>query len=392
MEEKDVNEKNILTSPLPENSPLNIDIADQEKSNKECKLEGSKFNEKLQIEATDLIPRLTKICTLLAVFTLFELLGGVYSGSIAILTISCQLFTDFLKTLISMISLYIIEKPANEEKTYGYHRSEVIGSISSFLIIYVLTIWLILNSIKEFFSPTYIDGASMILFSLCGLVINVYMRYLQVFNPVPDANDGTFLNNFKNDAELNTPLLEDYLGDANKDNIAENLIEKKQEKMEHIKNIHLLCDIFQSTFIIFSSVIIYYFEDKHFWVRIFDSFCAWSFGFIILIITVPITKDCIDILMEGAPKDIDIKKLNEELKNVVGVINVHDLHIWCVSFDRPSISLHILSDSPQKSLEGAMKVCKKFGIRHSTIQVEDNTQARRLSFVKCEHESDNGIH
>ncbi|MCQ2821160.1 MAG: hypothetical protein MJ252_28200 [archaeon] len=68
------------------------------------------------------------------------------------------------------------------------------------------------------------------------------------------------------------------------------------------------------------------------------------------------------------------------------------MHIWCVSIGRPCISLHILSDSPQKTLEQATIVCKKHGIFHSTIQVEDSTQIKRLSYIKCTHYDDNDIH
>ena len=63
-----------------------------------------------------------------------------------------------------------------------------------------------------------------------------------------------------------------------------------------------------------------------------------------------------------------------------------------ISIGRASISLHMLSDSPQKSLEQATLVCKKYGIHHITIQVEDNTQIKRLSNIKCTHEGDNDIH
>ena len=90
--------------------------------------------------------------------------------------------------------------------------------------------------------------------------------------------------------------------------------------------------------------------------------------------------------------DINAEKLYNELLKVVGVVNVHDIHIWCVSIGRPCISLHIFSDSPQKSLEQATLLCKKYGIYHTTIQVEDNTQIKRISYIKCTHYDDNDIH
>lgn len=388
MREED-EEKLILNEP---NSQEPI-MGNKQNDKKECKLGASKYYNKLKDEASNIISRQIKICLLLSLFTAFEFLGGVYSGSIAILTIACHLFTDLLKDSISMISLLIIEQPANNIMTYGYHRSEIIGSLSSFLIIWIIVIWLIIHSIKEINLPVLLRGKSMVLFSFCGLVITVFMRYVQYFNPIPDSDDGKFLNNFKEDKELETPLLENYLGfEVQKDNMPEKINETRKNVIEKRYNIHLICDLVQSGIIIIVSVIYNFFHINHPWVIVLDAFCVWTYAIIVLITTIPTAKDCIYILMEAAPFDLDINILYNELLNVSGVINVHDLHIWCMSFDRFSISLHILSDSPQKSLEGATRICKKYGIYHSTIQVENNKEGRRLSFMRCQHEFENGVH
>ena len=168
--------------------------------------------------------------------------------------------------------------------------------------------------------------------------------------------------------------------------------QKEIKNMQNKENIHLICDITQSALTIIASIFIYFFQARHPSVRLIDDFCGFSFMIIMLILSVPITKECIDILMEAAPRDINIKSLYHELKEVNGAINVHDVHLWSISIGRPCISLHILSDYPQKSLEGATRVCKKYGINHCTIQVEDNTQRRRLSYEGCEQELDNNIH
>jgi len=116
------------------------------------------------------------------------------------------------------------------------------------------------------------------------------------------------------------------------------------------------------------------------------------FCIIVLCTTIPVTRDCLNVLMEASPKEIDIKALTDELSKVVGVVDIHDIHIWCISANKPSISLHILSKTPQKTLEQATMACKKFGVYHITIQVEDFTQRRRPSFLQCNHQVDNTIH
>lgn len=148
----------------------------------------------------------------------------------------------------------------------------------------------------------------------------------------------------------------------------------------------------QSIGVIIAATIIYIFQDTHPGIVVVDPICTFLFCIIVLWTTVPITKDCLNVLMESSPKFIDIKALTDELVNVVGVIDIHDVHIWCISIGKPSISLHILSKSPQKTLEQATMVCQKYGIYHITIQVEDFTQTRRPSFKQCNHIVDNSIH
>ena len=96
--------------------------------------------------------------------------------------------------------------------------------------------------------------------------------------------------------------------------------------------------------------------------------------------------------MEASPKEINIESLTKELIKVNGVVDIHDIHVWCISVGKASISLHILSKTPQKTLEQATLICQKFGIFHTTIQVEDFTQRRRPSFIQCNHHVDNSIH
>jgi len=148
----------------------------------------------------------------------------------------------------------------------------------------------------------------------------------------------------------------------------------------------------QSVGVIIAAVIIYFFQDTHPGIVIVDPICTFVFCIIVLCTTIPITKDCLNVLMEASPKEIDIKALTDELVKVVGVVDIHDVHLWCISVGKPSISLHILSKTPQKTLEQASIICKKFGIYHITIQVEDFTQVRRPSFVHCNHTLDNAIH
>ena len=315
-----------------------------------------------------------------------EFVGGYIAGSLAIMSDAAHLLSDLAGFLISMFSLFIASRPANKSLTYGYHRSEVIGALSSILIIWVLTAWLITEAIDRIFHPQQIIGLIMIGIASCGLLFNIIMSQVLSYSPVPNAMEGQTMQDVKNqeaDPEegLETPLL----GEGNEKNDDDNPVIRAAY-------IHILGDMIQSFGVLLAACIIYFFQDTHPGIRIVDPICTFIFAIIVLCTTVPVSKQCLNGLMEAAPENIDAPKLYEELKKVVGVINVHDIHIWCISVGRPSISLHMLSDTPQKSLEQATLICKKYGINHITIQVEDNTQIKRLSYIRCTHEGDNHIH
>ena len=364
------------------------------KDNNNCR----NYHDRIAEMTKNILSRLIKISIVLSIFTGIEFIGSYFSNSIGVLTICAILLTDLIKFIITIISIIIIQNPANEIMTYGYFRSEIIASLSSMLIVLVLSIWICTNSIKQMTVPRHMDGKLMIIYSFVGIFFNIVVRYIKGLGPVPDVDEGKFLNNFNKEKEmennLNAPLLEEYIGLQDKESKNEIILEEKMMRMkltkiQHRELIHLLCDMSQCILVLLSSFLIYYWDTAlHPYIKIWDDLCGITFLIIMLIISWPIGIDCIDILMEAAPSDIDIKTLCKEIETVPGVINIHDIHFWSLSFGRPCITMHIFTDMPQKSLEGANKICKKYGIKHCTIQVEDKNEARRLSFLKCDESND----
>lgn len=359
------------------------------KEDLEVHFKHSDFQEKIREENKAAISKLVKICCFCFTFMTIEFIGGYIAGSLAVMTDAAHLLSDLAGFLISMFSLFIATRPANPSLTYGYHRSEVIGALSSILIIWVLTIWLITEAIDRIFHPREIVGLVMMGIATCGLIFNIIMSQVLAYNPVPNAMEGKGIKDYNENEiqeDLQSPLLEgeEYNEDEKNKTDANPVIRAAY--------IHIIGDMIQSLGVLIAAVTIYLLQDTHPGIRIFDPICTFIFAIIVLCTTIPVSSDCLNVLMEAAPKNIDIKRLYYELQKVVGVVNVHDIHIWNISIGRPSISLHILSDLPQKTLEQATLLCKKYGIHHCTIQVEDNTQIKRLSFIACDHEHENDIH
>ena len=140
-----------------------------------------------------------------------EFIGGYIAGSLAVMTDAAHLLSDLAGFLISMFSLFIATRPANPSLTYGYHRSEVIGALSSILIIWVLTIWLITEAIDRIFHPREIIGLVMMGIATCGLIFNIIMSQVLAYNPVPNAMEGKGIKDYNENEiqeDLQSPLLE----------------------------------------------------------------------------------------------------------------------------------------------------------------------------------------
>lgn len=89
------------------------------------------------------------------------------------------------------------------------------------------------------------------------------------------------------------------------------------------------------------------------------------------------------VIMEGTPVGIVINEFEDELNNVEGIVEIHDLHIWSLSVGKPALSAHIVSNNPGVTLREGTKLCRRYGIYHSTIQIEDFSDKNHASFIKC---------
>ncbi len=126
-------------------------------------------------------------------------------------------------------------------------------------------------------------------------------------------------------------------------------------------------DLLNSVGVIIASLIIYFYEEA----TIADPICTYIFSVIVVYQSLPIIKECLHVLMEGSPMDYDIEKVEKAFKNIQGVREVHDVHIWSISNGVHSLSAHIRSDTPLETLKKATEMCQtEFKITHTTIQVE----------------------
>jgi zinc transporter 2 len=395
----------------------------------------------------DTLKKLWIVSLLCLTFMTIEVIGGYIANSIAIMSDAAHLLSDFLGFIISIVSIYISRRGATHEMSFGYHRAEVIGALVSVCLIWGLTIWLLYEASLRIIYVHKVDGLIMLITAMIGFIFNIVMGLVLAFQGIDhnlhhhhhDENEledhynmphstlrrtfsmikdrktvdklprlkramtaypldtSTSLRSPRNldkkvkERRISNAELRDESKEHEHDEHGHEEPENHDENHNHSmfgqgKNvnlraalIHVLGDAVQNLGVIIAGIIIFIWPD----LSIADAICTFVFSIIVVWTTIRILRDCIAVLMEGSPVDIDVENLMEELANIKGVVQVHDLHVWSLSLGKLSLSCHLISKTPNISLKKARKHIKnKYKITHATIQVELESD----KVEECEHD------
>ena len=328
------------------------------------------------------IRKLIWVCVICTIFMIIEIIGGYLANSIAIMSDAAHLLSDLLGFLISIISIYISRKVAKNNMSYGYHRAEIIGALVSIVLIWALTLWLLYEATLRIITPPVVDGFIMIIVSIIGFTFNVIMGIVLAKSGVAHSHG---LKKCDHDHDHEHEHEHDHEHEHEHEHNSDEEIRLHTEDENENKNsnvnlrasfIHILGDALQNIGVFIAGIIIYFLPRY----SIADPICTYIFSIIVGFTTINILKDCIFVLMEGSPVDIDIEELESDLREIKGVKEIHDLHVWSLSIGKTSLSCHICCDNPQKTLKKAKKMIqKKYKIDHITIQVEENNNMNQLS-------------
>ena len=328
------------------------------------------------------IRKLIWVCVICTIFMIIEIIGGYLANSIAIMSDAAHLLSDLLGFLISIISIYISRKVAKNNMSYGYHRAEIIGALVSIVLIWALTLWLLYEATLRIITPPLVDGFIMIIVSIIGFSFNVIMGIVLAKSGVAHSH-GLKKCDHDHDHDHEHEHEHDHEHDHEHEHNSDEEIRLHTEDENKNSNvnlrasfIHILGDALQNIGVFIAGIIIYFLPRY----SIADPICTYIFSIIVGFTTINILKDCIFVLMEGSPVDIDIEELESDLREIKGVKEIHDLHVWSLSIGKTSLSCHICCDNPQKTLKKAKKMIqKKYKIDHITIQVEENNNMNQLS-------------
>ncbi|GFG39249.1 hypothetical protein Cfor_00725 [Coptotermes formosanus] len=343
----------VLSDPELIDRPLNGSITSQQcRDSLTATIVGEHCHQLVPITVDRRARRKLIIASVLCVFFMIgEVIGGYLSSSLAIATDAAHLLTDFASFMISLFALWVGPRPATRIMSFGWHRAEVLGALTSVLLIWVVTGILVYLAVQRVVTRDFeIESLSMLITSGVGLIVNLVM--------------GLTLHQH-----------------GHSHSSSQNHVENQVESRSHRQNInvraafiHVLGDFIQS-FGVFVAALVIYFEPT--WILV-DPICTFLFSVLVLITTFAIIKDTMMVLMEGLPKGMDFTQVMDTFLNIPGVVRVHNLRIWALSMDKTAISAHLAISpgaSPQKVLQQASHdIRSQFHFYEMTLQVEEFDQ------------------
>lgn len=261
-------------------------------------------------------------------FVVIEAGAGYFSNSLALLTDAAHNLTDVIALALSWFAIRLTTQPANAQKTYGYHRAGILVALLNSTTLVIISIGIFYEAYRRFVSPPDVQSGILIGVGLLAVVINLVTALL--------VHRGS-----ESDLNLRSAF------------------------------VHLMGDVISTVGAVIAGVIIYFTGAN--WL---DPFVSILIGFLILYNAWGILRDAIDILLESTPRDVDIKKMVNEITKVDGVLGVHDLHVWSLTQNLRTMSAHILTEdisvSAGSRIQGEINelVYHRYNIAHATLQLE----------------------
>lgn len=262
---------------------------------------------------------------LTSTFLMIEVIGGLLTQSLALLSDAAHMFTDTAALAIALAAIQIAKRPADRKRTFGYHRFEILAAAFNAMLLFVVAFYILYEAWQRISQPAEIQSAGMLGIAVIGLVINVLAMYLLVGGQKDSLNvKGAYLE-----------VLSDAVG---------------------------------SVGVIIGALVIMFTG----WLWI-DSIIAVAIGFWILPRTWVLLRDSLNILLEGVPANVDLDKISADLKQLDGVDDVHDLHVWALTSGKSSLTAHLViptHDMQQVLHEARELLAHDYQLHHVTIQCE----------------------
>lgn len=259
---------------------------------------------------------------------LIEIVFAYLSNSLALMADGIHMLTDVASLGMTYFAFQMSQRPATQEKTFGYYRIEILSAFFNGIFLAVLSCGIIWQALERLREPSSINVRQMLVVAVIGLLVNLISGAILLKGDHDNLNlRGAFL--------------------------------------------HVMGDAFASVGTIVAGLLILQFG----WM-VADPIASIAISLIIIYSSYSLINETVHIILQGAPKNLDTKKIEERLSQLEGVRSVHHLHVWSLSSDVVILSVHLVEASV--SHEGLLVLAKKllhdeFKISHCTIQIESES-------------------
>jgi len=261
-----------------------------------------------------------------------EVVGSMLTGSLALASVASHMFTHFFALAISFTAILIACKEPCHHRTFGYYRAEILAALFNSIFLFAVTAYIFYEGVVRLLNPQPVLGFEMFLVALAGLAANGLSILI-------------LRNSMRNDLNVRGAFL------------------------------HMFADTASSVVIIIGAIIVtytgWYFIDPLLGIGISILIFVWAFGLL---------KDSINVLLETAPKGINIEIVSAAIKeSEPEIVSINDMHIWEITSGMYSLTAHIEADLTNENLKEIIaRINKlledKFSIGHATLQIEPKVQ------------------
>ncbi len=261
-------------------------------------------------------------------FAIFEFVGGIFTGSVAIVSDAVHDMGDAASIGVSYVLEKKSKKQPDEKYTYGYARYSVVGSVITTLILLVGSVMVAYNAVVKMIDPTDVNYNGMIVFAVVGVVVNFCAAFF--------TREGGSLNQ----KAVNLHMLEDVLGWV----------------------------------VVLLGAIVMRFTDF----VIIDPIMSIGVAIFILINAIKNLKEALDLFLEKTPRGIDVKEIKEHILKIEGVLGVHHVHIWSMDGQNNYATMHVVTNAHFPTIkERVREELSEYGIFHATLELEEENERCR---------------
>ncbi len=266
------------------------------------------------------------VLVLTTTFLVAEVVGGLISGSLALLADAGHMLSDSFSLGVALFAAWLAGQPGGPSRTFGYRRAEILAALFNGVTLVAISIWIFIEAGMRFTDPPEVEAGLMLGIAIGGLVVNlVAARILQ-------RHSGESLN-------VSAALR------------------------------HVIADLLGSVGVILAALIILTTGWEY-----ADPAVSVAIGLLILASSWGILRDSVRILLEASPSDMEVEEVGLAMAGVPGVKQIHDLHVWTITSGFPALAAHVLVDrdtdchATRRELETMLH--ERFGLDHTTLQVD----------------------